>query len=195
MRPRLIAALVTAALLTAAPAGAAETYAIDQRFGEIGFRVRHLGLFGSEGQFGRWQGELAIDEAHPERTRIAVTIETGSAEMTWREALAMLRSPAYFDVAQYPEAHFASTAVTPAGPDRYVIRGTLQLRGIVRPITLDARLLDRTHKGEADIADFIVTGTLARSDFGMTADRPFVSDRVGLEIHARIRLDEAARGG
>ena len=105
MRQHLLAAALLAAFLAGPPARAAETYAIDQRFGEIGFSVRHLGLFGSAGQFGRWQGELAIDNTHPERTRIAVTIDTGSAEMSWREALAMLRSPAYFDVAQVPEAH------------------------------------------------------------------------------------------
>jgi polyisoprenoid-binding protein YceI len=195
MRQHIFAAALLAALLAGPPARAAETYAIDQRFGEIGFSVRHLGLFGSEGQFGRWQGELAIDQTHPERTRIAVTIDTGSAEMSWREALAMLRSPAYFDVAQYPEARFTSTAVTSAGPDRYTIAGDLQLRGVVHPITLQARLVDHVRQGQADIADFVVTGALQRSAFGMTSDRSFVSDRVGLEIRARVRLDEAARGG
>ncbi|MBN9508097.1 MAG: YceI family protein [Alphaproteobacteria bacterium] len=194
MRQPLFAAALLAAFLAGAPARATETYAIDQRFGEIGFSVRHLGLFGSEGQFGRWQGQLAIDQAHPERTRIAVTIDTGSAQMSWHEALAMLRSPAYFDVAQFPEARFTSTAVTSAGPDRYTIAGDLQLRGVVRPITLQARLVDHVRQGQADIADFVVTGALQRSAFGMTSDSSFVSDRVGLEIRARVRLDEAARG-
>jgi polyisoprenoid-binding protein YceI len=198
MMRRAAALLVLLPLLLpdrAAVAGA--TYAIDQRFGEIAFQVRHLGLFSSHGTFRRFSGQLTIDEAHPENTRITVTIDTGSVAMDWAQAVAMLRGPAYFDVQRYPAARFASTRVVALAPDRYEIDGTLTLRGITRPVVLQAALIGR-HPAEVpgvEIAAFVVTGQLRRSLFGMTADRVFVSDRVDLRIDARVRLEQGVHAG
>ncbi len=176
---------------------AAETYAINQDFGDIAFTVRHLGLFSSSGTFRRFSGEITIDEGHPEATRVAVTIATGSVAMNWENAAAMLRSPPYFDVARYPDARFSSTRVMPLGPDRYDVEGLLKLRGVTQPVVLHAELVGK-HPGRVageEIADFVVTGMLRRSMFGMTANPAFISDRVKLRIDARVRLDAAAHAG
>ena len=47
----------------------------------------------------------------------------------------------------------------------------------------------------AEVADFVVTGTLRRSAFGMTADRAFISDKVDITISARIQLGEMFHSG
>ena len=189
------AALATIIMLETAPiAGATETYAIDQRFGDILFKVSHLGLYSSEGTFRRFTGRLTIDEAEPRNTRINVMIDTDSVAMGWAGAVAMLRSPPYFDVTRYPDARFTSTRVIPERTDHYEIDGDLELRGVTQALVLHAALLDRrpgTAAGET-IADFVVTGVLRRSAFGMTADPSFISDRVNLRIHARVRLEAAA---
>ena len=181
----------------AATARAAETYAIDQNFADIGFKVRHLGLFSSAGTFHRFTGRITIDEAHPENTRVAVVIATASVAMAWQNAAEMLRSPPYFDVARYPDARFTSTRVIPHGRDRYDVEGLLELRGVTQPVVLHAALVDQRPSDVAgqQIADFVVTGRLLRSMFGMTANPAFISDRVDLRIDARVRLDAAARAG
>ena len=189
----MMAALSLAA--TGARARAGETYTINQTFGDIAFKVGHLGLFSSSGTFRQFSGQITIDEAHPENTRVAVVIETGSVAMAWQNAAAMLRSPPYFDVARYPDARFTSTRVVPEGPDRYEVDGLLALRGVTQPLVLHAALVGK-HPGARpgeEIADFVVTGALDRSRFGMTADATFVSDRVDLRIDARGRLDALAR--
>lgn len=199
MRTKMAAAALLALALTRSgpPARAADSYAIDQRFGDIAFTVRNLGLFSSEGTFRHFTGQLTIDEAHPARTRIAVVIDTGSVAMRWSAAANMLRSAPYFDVAQYPAARFTSTRVLPEGAGRYEIDGMLQLRGVTQPVVLHAALVGRhpaARPGE-QIADFVVTGLLRRSRFGMTANQNFISDRVDLRIDARVRLDAAAHDG
>jgi polyisoprenoid-binding protein YceI len=174
---------------------ASDTYVINQTFGDIAFKVHHLGLFSSSGTFRQFSGQLTIDEAHPENTRVTVTIDTGSVAMAWQNAAAMLRSPPYFDVARYPDARFTSTRVVAEGPDSYDVDGLLQLRGVTRPLVLHAALVGK-HPGPQpgeEIADFVVTGTLHRSRFGMVADATFISDRVDLRIDARVRLDALAR--
>ena len=197
---RTVAMLGLLALLLGAggaPARAGESYAIDQNFADIGFKVHHLGLFSSAGTFRRFTGRITIDEAHPENTRVAVVIATASVAMNWQDAAAMLRSAPYFDVARYPDARFTSTRVIPHGPNRYDVEGLLELRGVTQPVVLHAALVDQRPSDVAgqQIADFVVTGRLRRSLFGMTADPTFVSDRVDLRIDARVRLDAAARAG
>jgi polyisoprenoid-binding protein YceI len=173
-----------------APAPAAELFKLDQRYGSIAFSVSNLGLFRSHGDFARFAGRLTIDPAHPAATRIDVTVASRSVNTPWPQETAMLRSADFFNVARYPDIRFASEQVLTAGPGRYVISGRLTLRGQTRPVTLRAHLV-RAARDKAtgrEIDDFIVTGSLSRKAFGMTADPLFVSDRVMISIHARIIL-------
>ena len=75
--------------------------------------VGHLGLFTSHGRFTKFDATLNIDPDHPERTRIVVDVDAVSVNMPWQDGVAMLRSPAYFDVQRYPEVEFRSPGVSP----------------------------------------------------------------------------------
>jgi polyisoprenoid-binding protein YceI len=186
-------ALLAALLLAAAPARAQSHYAIDPRFGSITFTVADLGMFHSEGRFGQFDAELAIDPAHLERTQISVDVAAGSVEMAWQDAAKMLRSPEFFDVVQHPHIRFASTGVEQVGPQTYRVRGQIEIRGVTQPLSLTATLLDRRADQErgGESADFVVSGKLSRAAFGMVAERLFISDNVDISIHARIRLVDA----
>lgn len=176
-----------------APWGVAQAqgvYAIDQRFGTIEFTVDHLGMFASHGTFQKFHGELTIDPARPDTTRVTVEVDANSVDMAWKEAVDMLRSSDYFDVAVHPMVRFISTSVTSQGPDRYAVAGMLEMRGVTKPQTLDAYLVGR-HPDPAngrDVAEFVVTGKLLRTAFGMVADQPFVSNVIDLRIVARVAL-------
>lgn len=182
--------LLSLALVSGQPARAQQNYRLDQRFGTIGFSVSHLGLFSSQGEFRRFQAHLRLDEAHPERTRISVEVDARSEMMAWQQATDMLRSKDFLDVHRHPLVRFTSTAVLSVAPDRYRIQGELRLRGITRPLVLWARLVGRhvDPRRHDEQADFVVTGSLQRSAFGMTADQTFISDRVTLTIKAHLEL-------
>ena len=182
--------IVLAVMCFAVQARAQGTYALDQRFGSIEFTVDNLGLFTSKGEFKRFSASLTIDEAHPERTQISVEVDAGSVDMFWEDGIKMLRSPEYFDVQRYPAVHFRSAKVEAIAPDHYLIRGGLEIRGITQPFVLDAKMTDRRKDPvrNLEIANFVVTGALKRSEFGMTADQSFISDTVKLRITAHIQL-------
>ncbi|MGH7043689.1 MAG: YceI family protein [Acetobacteraceae bacterium] len=195
-----IAASALALALTGAvgrPATAEELYALNQHVATIGFSVGHLGLFPSHGDFRRFTGSLALDRAHPERSRIAVDVDARSIRTEWQDAAAKLRSPAYFDVRDYPDVRFASTSITPDGVDKYTIHGRIEIRGVTQPLTLMATLIGRPLAGGpgARTADFVVTGHLKRSAFGMVADKLFTSDTVNITIDARIELGRPGGAG
>jgi polyisoprenoid-binding protein YceI len=168
-------------------------YHIDQRVGAIEFTVRHLGLWSSHGMFDRFIGELIIDPAHPTETQIKVDVDARSISMPWDQAVAMLRSADFFDVGEYPSIKFTSTAVQQVAPDRFRIQGKLRIRGITHNQTLDAHLLDLRSDAAhgTQLADFVVSGNLRRTDYGMVADEGFISDQVEIRIHARIVLDHS----
>lgn len=173
-----------------APAQAASLYPIGPKFGSIGFSVGSGWLLSASGAFDRFHGQLLLDLADPQATRITVTIEAGSIMMGWSEATDMARSAPFFDVARYKEIHFESNHVTEIDPTTYRIAGTLEIRGITRPQTLLAHMvhLGRAPGQSRPVADFVAVGTLRRSSFGMMADRILVGDVVHLSIHARILL-------
>ena len=172
---------------------AEERYEIDQHFGEIEFSVDHIGLFTSHGEFRHWDGKLSLDPLKPEQTRVDVNVDANSVAMAYEDGTAMLRSLPYFDVANHPEIHFTSIAVVPVSPSHYVIRGLLEIRGITQPQELDATLLGSHADAalHAEIADFVITGKLKRSMFGMIADGMFISDLVTILIRAHIKLGDA----
>jgi polyisoprenoid-binding protein YceI len=167
-------------------------FQIDQRFASIQFSVDHLGLFTSHGDFQRFSGSLAIDPARPELTSITVKIEAQSVDLDSPEGLSMVRSPDYFDVAEHPSIVFRSTGVTVTSPDHYRISGTIEIRGVTRPLTLDAVLAGRDRTPAGPVSEFLVDGTINRGDFGMVADQNFVSEAVQVHIRARIALDHPA---
>lgn len=186
-----------ALLLAAVPAHAQMRYAVDPRFGSITFTVRHLGLFKSEGQFDRFDADLEIDPAHPERTHIAVDVAAASVEMAWQDAASLLRSPEFFDADRHPHIRFTSTDISKISAARFVVHGLLEMRGVAEPLTLTATLVQRHADPErgGDSADFVVSGELSRTAWGMVAERMFISDTVDIAIHARIRLASPAHAG
>ena len=190
--PRRRLLLGAPGLLLARHAACSEAqYQLDQRFSIIQFSVKNLGLFSSQGSFRRFSATLAIDEARPDRTRIAVNVDANSLDMPWQEAANMLRSTEFFDVQRYPNVRFTSTSVVAAAPNDYRVSGVLELRGVRQPIVLDATLKNRS----TDVADFVVKGSLRRSAFGMVAERLFIADDVNILILARIRITAASHAG
>jgi polyisoprenoid-binding protein YceI len=197
-RPRLCFPLgLVLALAAAWPARAAALYHIDQRYGTIEFSVGVLGLFAVQGRFPRFAGDLLLDVERPEQSRIEVAIDTGAVEMPLQDQVELLRSEAYFDTARHPTARFASTAVQTLSPTHYRIHGTLRIRGVAQPQELDAVLTDRhlDQARQAEVADFVITGRVSRSAFGMVADRPMLSDRVRLDIRIRLTVGFAPDAG
>lgn len=188
MRPLLW--LPCLALLASPGAHAADLFNLDQRYGSIDFSVRHFGAFSSLGSFPRFMAKLLIDRVHPENTRIDVEADATSVTVPWADGTSLLRGPEFFDIARYPEVRFYSESVKSIDPQHFEVDGTLEMRGVRHPLTLNATLEHESTdpSQDKDIADFLVTGTLSRSDYGMTAEPIMISNQVKLRISARIEL-------
>jgi polyisoprenoid-binding protein YceI len=171
-------------------AHAADLFMLDQRYGSIAFSVDHFGTFTSLGTFPRFMGKLQIDRLHPEQTKIDVEADATTVTVPWPDGTEMLRGPDFFDIAHHPAVRFISDAIKGVDPRHFQVNGMLEIRGIRHPLTLDATLT-REHADPVtgtEIADFSITGTLSRADYGMTTQPIMISDQVRLLIAARIEL-------
>lgn len=195
--PRWLNLLLPLLLAWNGVARAADTYALDQTDGSIEFTVNHFGLFSSHGTFHHFLANLSLDPADPYRSTVVVSMDTGSAQMDRPGATQILLSPDFFDSDHFPHIRFASTRITQKGPGHYVVEGSVEIRGITRPFTLDTRLVAERPdpRSRAEIADFIATGALQRASFGMTADPLLISNMIDIIIHARLALSSSFHVG
>ena len=98
-----------------------------------------------------------------------------------------LRSADFFDVAHHPTATFSAHAAGWQGT-RGELAGELTLRGVTRPVTLQAEYLGYTADpwGGHRVV-FTAAGTIEREDWGLTWNLPL--DGGGLVVSNQIRIE------
>ncbi|GAA4004597.1 YceI family protein [Sphingomonas humi] len=169
----------------AAAALGAGTYQVDPNHTQVLWSVDHFGFSRLSGMVGSMSGTLDIDPARPNAARVAIDIPLSGLTVTAPAFGKHLATPDLFDTAKYPSARFVSRSVKVSGTQA-TIAGDLTLRGVTKPLTLNARLhgagVNPMNK-KATIG-FSATATLKRSDFNLGYALPAVSDEVKLDINA-----------
>lgn len=199
MNVRLAAALLLAVPLAPsvaqAPAGVpgradaklvpAGTYQVDTAHTQATWKVNHMGFSMLEGQFGASGGSITIDPAKPAATKLEVTFDVNDLSVTSSRFATHLKSADFFDVAKHPKASFVSRSVQARG-NRATVTGDLTIKGITKPVTLDAEFVGAGENpmNKKTNFGFRATGAIKRSDFGLGMAVPAVSDRVNLTINA-----------
>jgi polyisoprenoid-binding protein YceI len=194
MHPIRASLLALALAALSMPAFAATVpYEIDGRHTQVLFTYSHFGLSNITGRFGDVSGTFAFDAANPAASSIKVTIPIASVSMGVPKLDEHLKSPDFFDAAQFPEATFASNAVTAAGEGRWKVAGDLTLHGVTKPVVLDVKVnyVGPHPMNKAPVAGFDATTTIRRSEFGVDRMIPGVPDEVGIRITLEARGPKA----
>lgn len=145
----------------------AGTYTIDPTHTEISFSVRHLAISKVRGHFQTFAGTVEIAEQIEDSTASA-TIDVASIDTNQAQRDEHLRTSDFFNVEEFPEMTFKSTSVAVDGGD-LTINGDLTLRGVTKPVTLDAEFGGATVDGYGNTkVGFEATTKINRQDFGVT---------------------------
>jgi polyisoprenoid-binding protein YceI len=125
-----------------APAG---SYTIDPAHTSLLFRVARLSLSNYTARFKKTSAQLQFDPNNLAASSVIVNVETHSLETDYPNVAehdfnAQLTGEQWLNAAQYPQITFRSTKVEVASPRTLRIHGDLTMRGVTRPMTLDARL-------------------------------------------------------
>ena len=175
----------SAATKAAASTIQAGRYTVDANHTQVIWSVDHFGFSRLYGMVGAMSGTLDIDPARPGAAKVAIDIPLSGLTVTSPGFAKHLATADLFDTAKFPTARFVSRSVTVRGTQA-TIAGDLTLRGITKPLTLDARLhgAGANPMNKKPTVGFDATATIKRSDFGLGYAVPAVSDQVKLEITA-----------
>jgi polyisoprenoid-binding protein YceI len=182
------ALLALGGAVDAGTAAAAETYHLEKTHVDLLFSIDHAGFTEKHGSFRDLDATLQYDAEHPENSQITVTVNTDSLDTAFPARDKDVKSEKFLDVAKYPEMRFVSTKVTPE-PDRALrIDGQLTLHGVTKPLTLHAKLNKAAPNpfDKRPTLGFSATGSLKRSDYGITTYVPVIGDVVTMTIDAEF---------
>ena len=183
-------ALTSSLLALAAPLALAQssTWTIDPSHSEVGFTVKHLSISNVRGRFGKVNGVIHYNEASISKSTVTATIDVAAVDTGESSRDAHLKTPDFFDTAQFPTATFTSTAVY-KNNGLLKIAGNLTVHGVTKPVVLDvegpsAPIEGADHKLRTA---FSATTTLDRTAFAIGGKFPAAA--VGNEVKLTIDLE------
>lgn len=187
-----IAVGIAAATFTLGAAAAPESYTIDSFHTFPYFTINHLGLNNMMGRFDKTTGKIVFDAAA--RTgSVDIVIETASVSTgdgdrgnRPRTRDEHLRSPDFFNAAEFPRITYKGNTSRWTGDAPGAIEGHITLVGVTKPLTLTVEgwkcVPDPLAQGKRQRCGGNASGTIKRSDFGMKAFIPAISDEVKLYV-------------
>lgn len=198
---RLILAAITAVSLVACATAGEQTfveanggnYELEKSHAFLTWRVKHNGLSNYTARFTDFDASINFDPENPVASSVTATINSLSVETdhptdkTWNTKLATDKK--WFNGKEYPQIVFKSTGIEKTGEFTGVITGDLTLLGVTKQVKLNATYNGTGNApwfGTRDIIGFSATGTLNRSDFGLTTLIPNIGDEVEIIIEAEF---------
>ena len=101
------------------------------------FTVKHLMISEVNGEFGKTEGTVVLDEKDLTKSTVEATIDATTINTREPKRDAHLKSPDFFDVAKFPTITFKSTKVEKAGEGKFKVTGDLTMHGVTKPVVLD----------------------------------------------------------
>lgn len=188
------------ATLTALPLGAVADlsevpsgrYTLDSAHGYITFTYSHLGFSNPRVGFNTFDTALELDSRNPENSTVEVTIDATSIDSRVAEFNGHLNSSDFFNTSEFPTITFKSTKVVTTGKNTFDVTGDLSILGTTKPVTLVATINRAALHPLKEIPAVGVSAKamLMRSDWGLDAYVPSVSDEVELSIEVELLAEQ-----
>ncbi|WP_288491686.1 YceI family protein [uncultured Acinetobacter sp.] len=175
-----LAVAISSTLALAAPVD----YKIDPTHTATVFSWNHFGFSTPSANFSDIQGVIKVDNAKPANSSVDVTIPVSSVNTNVPALDKEFQQEGWFNAAKYPNITFKSTKVETKDKKHFKITGNLTVKGITKPVVLDAVL---NKQGEHPMAKvpaigFNATTSFNRSEFGIGNYVPNVGDKITVNI-------------
>ncbi|WP_288409819.1 YceI family protein [Acinetobacter soli] len=175
-----LAVAISSTLALAAPVD----YKIDPTHTATVFSWNHFGFSTPSANFSDIQGVIKVDNAKPANSSVDVTIPVSSVNTNVPALDKEFQQEGWFNAVKYPNITFKSTKVETKDKKHFKITGNLTVKGITKPVVLDAVL---NKQGEHPMAKvpaigFNATTSFNRSEFGIGNYVPNVGDKITVNI-------------
>jgi polyisoprenoid-binding protein YceI len=136
----------------------------------------------TDGKFNKFTAQVSFDPAKPAAGSANISIDTGSYDLGDDDYNKQVRGAEWFDAAKYPTATFVSSAIAPAGGNKYNVTGKITIKGKSQTVTVPVTI---TQSGATETFDGALP--IKRSQFdvgtGEWKDTSVVADEVVIKFH------------
>ena len=162
---------------------------IDPSHSGASFTVRHM-FTKVRGRFTELSGTIETEGDSLTEGRVSVEINADSIDTNDAQRDGHLRTNDFFGTGENPTITFASTSVTPRGDNQFLVIGDLTIRGVTRPVTLEAEYEGggKTPFG-TEVASWTAQTELDRKDFDLTWNAPLEAGGFLVGDDVKIELD------
>ncbi|HEY5102708.1 MAG TPA: YceI family protein [Steroidobacteraceae bacterium] len=178
----LLLMLIGASTVSAAPA----VYSIDAAKSALEFEFVQAGAK-NKGRFPKLAVNFNFDAANLAAAHLDVVIDLPALDSGDKERDDTLRDADLFDVAKFPQAHFAATQIVKTAAGGYEAVGSFTLRGVVRPLRVPFTLRSATEQG-ASVLYMSGKTLIKRLDFGVGQGDWKSTEWVGPDVNITFTL-------
>ena len=164
------------------------TYQSEERHRYITFSYSHFGYSRPHVRWRDWDATLEWNAEDPAASSVSVTIDVHSADSGVDVFDGHLTGDSFFDAENFGEITFVSTAIERTGDTTGLITGDLTIKDVTKAVTLDAKFNNGAfeERNSRYKIGFSATAQVNRSDFGLGAYAPGVSEEVDIVIEAEF---------
>lgn len=167
-------------LLTAFNAQAVEYNTVLADKSQLSFTSKQMGV-PVDGKFGKFAAALNFDPAKPEAGKAQIEVDLASVDAGSKDANEEVAGKGWFNVKEFPKAHFVSSSVKAVGNNRFEARGQMTIKGKTRDMTVPF-----SYKPDGANGVFEGVLPLQRTQFGIGegpwADTSVVADEVPIKF-------------
>lgn len=178
------------------PAPGPNTWNVDTAHSAAGFSVKHLLVSTVRGTLGPVKGTIEYDGKSLDSLKADITVDVTGINTGTEGRDKDLKSPNFFDVAQFPTATFKSKRAVAEGAGKFKLTGDLTMHGVTKEVTLTVEGPSAPLKQGPNLrVGASATATINRRDFGLQYNRMVeATPMVGDEVQVTIDLEATKRG-
>ena len=136
-----------------------------------------------EGQFKRWTADILFSPDALDRSKLTVSIDMSSAATGDDQRDGSLPGDDFFATAAHPKATFTASKFRKTGEGKFIADGTLDLRGVKKPVSLPFSL-----KIDGDTATARGVTTLDRTAFGVGQGEWASTDQIAAKVKVSFAI-------
>jgi polyisoprenoid-binding protein YceI len=175
-----------ALILTDPAKSAAGNYKLDPGHTSVVGRVLHGKTSFYTFRFDKIDGSYSYDPAHPEATKVDITIDPASIDSNFPRFDKRLAGPDFLDADKYKTIHFVSADIRRTDMNHGTMTGMLSFHGVTRPIVLNVTFNGGGPVGRRITMGYSATATLNMPEYGMDIAPHNIGDNVALTIETEF---------
>lgn len=176
--------LILLSFLVSLPTLASE-WKINKDHSEVLFKVPYLNVSEITGRFTDYNGSVEFDEKNRDITNVRIEVDSSTIDTGHKMRDNHLRASDFLESKTYPYIVFKGDKATKLKNDEYRVDGTLTIKKISRPFSINFTLTDSVKDTWGYENKFVkYNSKLSRKDFGITWNKTLDADKflVGDEI-------------